>query len=97
MNKEKIAELEKALNEKWSKKKKTPKVKKKYTMEHKELFMAIFGGTADIDSNGKVVVNGKEWDWADVDVQYFVQKSRQLKVDMTKFLEKELENIFGKL
>lgn len=71
--------------------------RKQYTKEHKELFMAIFQGSADVNSDGKVVVNGKEWDWTDVDVQYFVRKARQMKVEMTKFLQKEVEGIFGKL
>ena len=59
--------------------------------------MAIFAGTSDVNDQGKVVVNGKEWDWTDVDVQFFVRKSRQMKTDMSKFLEKELKDIFGNL
>ena len=70
---------------------------RKFTKEHKELFMAIFAGTSDVNDQGKVVVNGKEWDWTDVDVQFFVRKSRQMKTDMSKFLEKELKDIFGNL
>ena len=70
---------------------------KKYTKEHKELFMAIFQGTADVNSEGKVVVNGKEWEWTDVDVQYFVRRARQIKTEMMKLVDKEMTSIFGKL
>ena len=71
--------------------------KKQYTSEHKQLFMAIFQGSADVNDQGKVVVGEKEWDWTDTDVQYFVRRARQMKVEMTKLVEKEITSIFGKL
>lgn len=69
---------------------------KAYTADHKKLFLAIFEGKADVNSDGKVVVGDKVWEWTDVDVQFFVKKVRQLKTEMTNFLTKELETMFGK-
>jgi hypothetical protein len=70
---------------------------KKYTQEDKLLFMAIFEGSANINNNGKVVVQGKEWDWTDPIVQHFVDKSRRMKKWIENYFRSELEGMFGKL
>lgn len=75
----------------------TKKLKKKnYTDEHKKLFTAIFQGTIETNADGKLVVGDKLWDKDDPCVDLFVRKSRQLKEEMVKLVEKEVKSLFGK-
>jgi len=72
---------------------------KKYTPAHRTLFMAIFEGSANINPEGKIQIGNKvtEFNFADPDVQHFIDKSRRMKKYLEGYMKTELENMFGKL